>query len=307
MERFILFPKNEINLFNEGKKYFSESDYQKAITYFEKAIKIKYLKTDCIKYLIDCHIELHNYDEVYKMIEDEFVDHNVDEEYLLKKYLYTMVLDEQFIEANEIIKIYKQNKAVSNDLERYLDNLLNIIDNKLDDKEVQLMKYLTSDKFEDHIQIILNLERLDYQKYKPEIINFLNKSDIDSFIKYNILKYLIDNNKVQSITYTNYYNKQFIIEKKVFINLLEDKRFNEPIETVSKNLESNYSFAINFVKNIWLDFCIKHYPDLIENIELSCCLLHTLMLKSIEVKFNVNDVCNAYNVNSTTLFRYFDC
>ncbi len=309
MERFILFPKNEIRNFNEGKKYFQENHYQKAIVLFEKAINLKYLKKDCIKYLIDCHIELHNFEEVYKMIENEFVDKNVEEEYLLKKYLYTMVLEEQYVEASEIIKIYQQNKEVSNDLKQYLDELLYFIDKKLNQKnnnQENMLNFFLSDRFEDHIQIILNLEKLNVDKYELEIKQFLNNAKIDSFIKYNLLKYLMENELFKQVYYTNYYQEKSLLTKTTFIDVLNDERYFTPIQLVLQNVEHEYSNAKEFIQNIWLDFCIKHYPHLIDEINLGSAVLHVLLLKALEITFNINDVCQLYDVASKRLFYYFD-
>lgn len=309
MERIILFPKVEFQLFNEGKKNFNESNYQKAISLFNKALSLKYIKSDCIKYIIDCYIELHNYDEVYKIIENEFVDKNVSEDYLLRKYLYTMVVDELYIEANEIINIYKQNKVISNELEQFLDEMLIIINNKLNEKNVNqtdmFRKYLTSSRFEDHMQIILNLEQLDYDKLKKEISTFLLNNKIDCFVKYNLLKYLFDNKLVKILDYRNYFNEQFIIKEESFINLLEDKRFIEPINMVNKNIENDYAFATPFIKNIWLDYCVNHYPKILDDINLASCLLNVLIYKSINIQFNINNLCKQYNINSKALFQYF--
>ncbi len=310
MERFIFFPKNEIKYFNEAKKYFNSNHYEMAIPLFEKAFKLKYLKKECIKYLIDCHIEIHNYEEVYKMIENEFVDKNVDEEYLLKKYLYTMALDEQYIEASEIIKIYKQNKVVSEDLLQYLDNLSFLIEEKLkyqnNYQEDLVKKYLLSDKFDDHIQIILNLENLNYQKNANEIQMFLNNKEVDSFVKYNLLKYVIENNLVTEIDYTNYYNEKTRISANDFIDLLDDSHYNDVISRVLNEIENDYVNTKEYVKNIWLDFCVKHFPNFIDDFDLACGVLHVLLLKTIDTDFNINDVCKLYNLDSRSLFNYFD-
>src|SRR5690554_4052275 len=158
MERIILFPKYEYQCFNEGIKCFKEKKYEKAINMFEKATKIKYFKKDCIKYLIDSHIELHHFDEVYRMIENEFIDKNVDEEYLLKKYLYTMVIEEQYFEVLELIKIYQNNQYISKDLKEYLNQLQKLIEKNKASKSIGMMKYFLSSDFSDHIQIILNLD-----------------------------------------------------------------------------------------------------------------------------------------------------
>lgn len=310
MERFIFFPKNEIKYFNEAKKCFKDSHYKIAIPLFEKAVKLKYLKKDCIKYLIDCHIEIHNFEEVYKMIENEFVEKNVDEEYLLKKYLYTMVMDEQYIEASEIIKIYKQNKVVSNDLFLYLDDLSFLIEEKLriqnNNQGDLIKKYLLSDQFDDHIQIILNLEQLNYQKNANEIQDFLNNIEVDAFVKYNLLKYLIENDFVAEICYTNYYNEKTVVTASNFIDLLNDSHYNDVIIRVLSKVENDYVNSKEYVKNIWLDFCVKHYPNLIDDFDLACGVLHVLLLKTLSINFNVNDVCKLYKINSRGLFNYFE-
>lgn len=308
MERLILFPKNEFRYFNEGKKCFKDHHYQKAIILFEKAFKLKYLKKECIKYLIDCHIELHQFEEVYKMIENEFIDKNVDETYLLKKYLYTMVLEEQYIEASELIKIYQQNEDFSPELKAYLNELQMMIEEKLGDKNPQndfMMKYFSSDAFEDHIQIILNLEKLNVSKYQVEINHFLNNPQIDSFVKFIFLKYLVDNDLMDELNYTNHYQEQFVITKENFIDLLDDIRYIEPINIVLANIDNNYQFEKAFIRNIWLDFCIQHYPHLIDDLNLASAVLHILLLKSININFNTNDISELYHIDPKQLFYYF--
>jgi len=309
MERFILFPKNEFRYYNDGKNCFKNHHYQQAALLFEKALNLKYLKKECIKYLIDCHIELHHFEEVYKMIENEFVDKNVDEPYLLKKYLYTMVLEEQYVEVNELIKIYKENKVVSSDLKSYLDELEMMIEDKLDEKNSHhdyMMKYFLSDAFEDHIQIILNLKKLNVSKYKIEINQFLENPQIDSFIKFSLLKYLIENDLVEHVNYQNFYCEEFTITKENFVDILNDVKFLKPITIVLNNIDNEYQVAKDFIKNIWLDFCMKHYPDLINDIKLASAVLHVFLLKSLSKDFNINDVCKIYEIESKRLFYYFD-
>ncbi|QVK19021.1 hypothetical protein KHQ81_04755 [Mycoplasmatota bacterium] len=305
MERLILFPKNEFKYYNEGKKCFKNHHYEKAIFLFEKAMKLKYLKKDCIKYVIDCHIELHQFEEVYKMIENEFIDKNVEETYLIKKYLYTMVLEEQYIEVNELIKIYKENKDFSVDFKSYLDELQILVEEKLSHQNGFMMKFFKSDDFEDHIQIILNLEKLNVSKYEIEINQFLNNPQIDSFVKFIFLKYLITNNIKDELNYTNHYGKQFLITKENFIDVLNDNRYIEPIDIVLKNEKINQLFEKAYIRNIWLDFCIKYYPQLIDDLNLASAVLHTLLLKTISLSFNTEDISKLYQIELKRLFYYF--
>ncbi len=306
MEKFILFPKNEFKQFNEGVKYFNAQVYDKALYFFEEAVKIKYFKKECIKYLIDCHIELHHFDEVYRMIENEFVDKNVDEEYLLKKYLYAMILEEQYVEVGELINIYKYSKNITPELNSYFTELEKIIDKyeKSGKGKANMMKYFLSNDFEDHLQIIFHLDQLDVDKYQIEINNFLNNSQIDAFIKYSLLKYLMENNKVDKVKYTNYFNEHFIIDNDEYIDLLSNQLFYQPIESVLDNLD-NKTVAKEYIKNIWLDFCVKYYPHLIHDIKLASAVLHALILRTMNSSVNINDICALYNIEPNRLFNYF--
>ncbi len=306
MERFILFPINEFRFFNDGKKNFNACNYENAIFFFEKAKNLRYLKKECIKYLIDCHIELHHFEEVYKMIENEFVDKNVDEEYLLKKYLHTMFLEEQYVEVNELINLYKDNKTISSDLREYLIDLKQLVHEKKDKAHHNMMKYFLSDDFEDHIQIILNLDKLDVDKYKIEIDQFLNNREIDAFVKFNLLKYLFEHQLVDKMTYTNYYDEEFLITKDDFIDLLNNYAYLEPIKLVLNYLSKEKPSKKAFLKNIWLDFCIKHYPHLINDMKIACAVLHILFYKSLNMTYDIKAICDLYEVSSTEeIFHYF--
>lgn len=301
MERIIIFPKAEYQSYREGIKNYKTQEYKKAINFFEKAVNVKYLKKECIKYLIDCHIELHHFDEVYKMIENEFIDKNIDEEYLLKKYLHTMVIEEQYLEVLELINIYQHTHSISTDLRLYLNQLQKALE---DQKSPGLMKYFLSNDFSDHIQIILNLDKLDIDKYHLEMERFFNNPNVDAFVKYSLLKYVMENNIFKEISYTNYFADSFTISKTNYFDLNKSNLFLIPISKVSNNLkfESNLEALIT---NIWYDFCIKYFPNLIENIDLASAVLHVFMLKSLKKQFNISDICKTYKITTDQLFYYF--
>lgn len=304
MEKLILFPINEIRYFNEGKKKYSCKNYQDAIAFFEKAMNIKYFKHECIKYLIDCHIELHHFDEVYKMIENEFVGKNLSEDYLLKKYLYTMILEEQYVEASELIKLYKSNQSTSVELKHYLDELMVFIEVQKE-KSHDMMRYFLSDEFEDHIQIILNLDKIDADQYVIEINEFLNHPQYDPFIKFNLLKYLMEHELLNEVHYRNFYDESFIIQNKDFVDLLNADCYLLPINNVLHNIEGNYGFTNAYIRHIWLDFCIKHYPNLIEDEMLASAILHILLIKSVNDDYNIDAICKIYHVEPKRIFHYF--
>lgn len=301
MERMILFPKYEYQCFHEGVKCFEEKKYEKAITLFNIAQKIKFFQKDCIKYLLDCHIELHNFDEVYKLIENEFIDKNIDEEYLLKKYLYTMVIEEQYYEVLELIKIYRNNQFISKDLKNYFLELQKLIE---ENKTFGMMKYFLSNDFNDHMQIILNLDKLDVKRYYIEITKFCGNAEVDAFVKYCLVKYLMENDLIDEINYTNYFKESYTINKKNYFDILNNNCFLEPIDIVMEKIEHK-NVVEPYIKNIWLDFCVKYYPHLISDVNLACALLHILVLKSLNKQININEVCSIYNICSKELFHYF--
>lgn len=304
MGKIILFPKYENQCFYEGIKCFEEKHYEKAINLFEKALNLNFFKKECIKYLIDSHIELHHFDEVYRMIENEFIDKNLDEEYLLKKYLYTMFIEEQYYEVMELINIYRNNQYISENLKAYLDELQKLIEINKSNKSHGMMKYFLSNDFNDHIQIILNLDKLDVKKYFLEIKNFCGNSKVDSFVKYCLLKYLMDNELVKEMNYTNYFSESYTITKNNYYDILKNKFFLEPINIVIDKID-NKSIIKPFINNIWLDFCVKYYPHLIDNVNLASALLHVLVLRSLNKQINIQEICEIYQTDTNQLFYYF--
>lgn len=306
MEKILVFPKHELKCFYEGIRCFNYKQYERALVLFDKAKGVDYIKCECLKYIIDCHIELHHFDEVYRIIENEFIEQNLDEEYLIKKYLYTMVLEEQYLETLELIKIYQNNHYSSNDLKKYLNDLKVVIEEHLNsEKHVDFMKYLLSDSFEDHLEIIFNIDKLDVNKYIIEIERFLTNPHHDSYIKYTLLSYLMENQLIKRIRYTNYFNETFIITPDNFINLFNHAILHEPVEVVYQQL---YDSSINksYIQNMWTDFCVKYFPHLVLDIKVACTILHGYILKSLNMQYNIDSIGTLYQVDINRLLHYFN-
>jgi len=304
MDKILVFPKQELRCYYEGIKCFNNKQYARALALFDKAKEIETLHQECLKYIIECHIELHHFDEVYRIIENEFIDQNLDEEYLIKKYLYTMVLEEQYLEALELIKIYQNNFYSSPDLKKYLMELSKIINDKLNHNEIDFMKYLLSDAFEDHLEIIFNLDKLNASKYIIEIEAFLTNPDVDAFVKYTLLAYLMENKLINRIKYTNYFKETFIIDQQNFVNLFNQPIFHEPVEIVYKQIHDS-TIKKSYIKNLWTDFCVKYYPHIILDLRVACAFLHGYILKSLNMQYNIDNISMQYQVDINRLLHYF--
>jgi tetratricopeptide (TPR) repeat protein len=309
MEKLILFPKQEVLLFNQAIACYNKKAYQKAVSLFENLKNFNYYQSKCIKYLIECHIELCNYEKVYQIIEDEFVEQNLDEEYLLKRYLYTMVLDHHYFESEEIINIYLKCPHISKSLRKYLLDLKIIMKERLNSKEqieqFEMKKHLESDKFEDHIQIILNLDSLKTVPNLDDLLKFLSREEVDSFVKYNLLKYLFEQNLISEVPYVNYFNQLCLVKKEEFVDVFNDERYLKPIELVKHRLAKK-GITTDYVSNVWLDYCLKCYPKLIDDNRVGACLLHAMILKSMLVDFNLDSLCFLYNLKQNDLFSHFN-
>ena len=164
----------------------------------------------------------------------------------------------------ELIKFYRHKQFISQDLKNYLLDLQKLIE---ENNTFGMMKYFLSNDFNDHIQIILNLDKLDVKKYCIEINKFCQNADVDAFVKYCLVKYLMENELINEINYTNYFNESYIINNNNYFDILNNQCFLEPINIVMEKIEDK-NIIEPYLKNIWLDFCIKYYPHYISNVNL---------------------------------------
>ncbi|HEY8365173.1 MAG TPA: hypothetical protein VIK84_06335, partial [Haloplasmataceae bacterium] len=80
--------------------------------------------------------------------------------------------------------------------------------------------------------------------------------------------------------------------------------FINPIINVLKNINQK-DLVESFIKNIWLEFYIKYYPNLIEDENLASAILHILILKSINKIYNLEEIAGIYDIEKSKIITYF--
>ncbi|ERJ13558.1 hypothetical protein [Haloplasma contractile] len=300
MGKIMNFPKDDVYNFQKGLNDYNLGNYYDAYQSFMKTLSGKTLKEKSIKYIVECLIELKEYDQVYKMIENEFVEKNVDEDFLIQKYIFTMYLEGLYSQVLEIIKVYRKSNQCSREIMIFFDELEQVIDIKMQHvthyEELAFKEWLSSNDFLKQMKIVTNIDNLDLERFKPDIRQFLQDQEADSHIKYILLKYLMDHDDDSVYTYINKRGDEFRIMRSGFTDLYDDSLFLSPLDLVKENIINQYPQGERYLKNIWLTYCLDLYPNLIRDHKVSAAILHCLLFRSMNIEFNINELCKKYEV-----------
>lgn len=272
MVKMIPFPKEEYARYLEALNHYQQKDYDKAIQAFKEISHLPHFRPLITKPFVHSNMELKKYRDVYDFIEDTFLEPNSDEDYLIERYVYTMILEKNYDQANQLISILLDAGDISEHLTRSLKKLRHMvqefkrkeaIENKLEEIEFSYHSNL--------IDLVMNLDQLDIQEYQQAIYEILQDKHADPFIKYQLLEYLRVESSIKSVPYINSFDEHFTIDFNQFTPIYETDTYIEPPKMAYSLLQkTDYSIVVDlkFIQNIWLNEYICAYPKVFQDHEL---------------------------------------
>jgi uncharacterized protein YozE (UPF0346 family) len=264
MVKIIPFPTNDYEIYLQALNEYQDKNYEKAIQYFNRICHMDYFKRICLSPMIDCLIELANYEKVYDLIEEAFLNEEINEEYLLEKYIATMLLDRKINEADQLIELMIHGVDISKNMKGTLKKLKRLSNEMIRKDEIEMKMHTIEFKQQnERVNLIMNLDHINFQDYKTTILDILTDDQADPLIKYELLKYLKSETNVKEVPYRNGENEEFRLDLTLFDDIKETEIVQMPPLIAHQLLQEEHPELIidlGFIQNIWFNDYLLIYP-----------------------------------------------
>lgn len=278
MVKMISFPKGDYDQYLKAIDLYDNEYYTESLELFDHLYQKNHFKKLVIKYLLDIHILLERFTKVYDLIEEAFLDGQVEEDYLIERYIYAMILDQKYQNALKFIELLLCCDDISVELKQELNRQKKLAE------ELMMKHHLFNEgslseirRHSEMVNLIVNLEQLNYSRDKVKVIGILTDQKADPLIKYQLIKYLASNGLERIVPYTNSYGEQFDFDLYQFVDIYDEEVYLIPPRIVYDNIcKYDREFIINLelIQSIWLNDYLKIYPKQTDDIQLLAYILH---------------------------------
>jgi uncharacterized protein YozE (UPF0346 family) len=272
MVKTIPFPTNDYAIYLQALNEYQEKEYEKAIHLFNKICHIHYFKRITLNPMIDCLMQISEYERIYDLIEEAFLNEDIDEEYLLEKYIATMILDHKIDEASQLIDLMIHGVDISKNMKGILEKLKRLSKEMIRKNEIEKKMHTIEFKQQnERVNLIMNLDHINFDEYKSTIFDTLSDYQADPLIKYELLKYLKTETDVQKVNYFNGENEEFSVDLTLFEDIKQTEIVQIPPRLAYRYLQEEYPELIvdlNFIQNIWFNDYLLIYPKQEEDYHL---------------------------------------
>jgi hypothetical protein len=305
LAKLIPFPKNQNQIFLEAVKLYEMGQLHQSQDLFNKLREDNLFKKYAIKYSIEINIQFKRYEHVYSIIEDEFVNLNLSEDYLIDRYIYTMILDSKYNDAVKMIDMLVNNNCVTNPLVIKFSRYKQIIQTLASRSYTSTLESYLSSKRRGEYMFNIDERNLNWD----ELSNLLVNAQADSLVKYHALKKAITEYRLHDIEYINCMGQRFTINSDNFVDIEKSEIISEVVNRVYESI-IHYSRDIiidkTVITNIWVNEYLRIYPNSNINFNRCCFYIHKLILELLNEKNDNKGLLSLYNIDNIELYDNFN-